>query len=223
MQKSVKSNIKPFKMYGNLYFVGSTKVSVHIIKTDCGLVMIDTGYPDMYEQILDSMHELNLDPKDICAIFHSHGHIDHYGCTREFKELSGAKTYISRIDNETELADALVKAGKRAKQSEFKSRHKGRMYPLLRIFKFSDFEDLCCGIKEIHELYIGKSRLLKYMGNFYLELLPQDNFGNFEMDNILSEFGEKAKRPLMLQGVLNEHGKLMIAADAVNIIATNFV
>ena len=100
MQKSVKSNIKPFKMYGNLYFVGSTKVSVHIIKTDCGLVMIDTGYPDMYEQILDSMHELELDPKDICAIFHSHGHIDHYGCTREFKELSGAKTYISRIDND---------------------------------------------------------------------------------------------------------------------------
>ena len=135
----------------------------------------------------------------------------------------GFVMYISRIDNETELADALVKAGKRAKQSEFKSRHKGRMYPLLRIFKFSDFEDLCCGIKEIHELYIGKSRLLKYMGNFYLELLPQDNFGNFEMDNILSEFGEKAKRPLMLQGVLNEHGKLMIAADSENIIATIFV
>ena len=135
----------------------------------------------------------------------------------------GFVMYISRIDNETELADALVKAGKRAKQSEFKSRHKGRMYPLLRIFKFSDFEDLCCGKKEIHELYIGKRRLLKYMGNFYLELLPQDNFGNFEMDNILSEFGEKAKRPLMLQGVLNEHGKLMIATDAVNIIATNFV
>ena len=100
MKNTVKSDIKPFKMYGNLYFVGSKKVSVHIIKTDCGLVMIDSGYPDMYEQILDSMKELNLDPKDICAIFHSHGHIDHYGCTREFKKLSGAKTYISRIDND---------------------------------------------------------------------------------------------------------------------------
>ena len=100
MENNVKSNIKAFNLYGNLYFVGSKKVSVHIIKTECGLVMIDTGYPDMYEQILDSMNELNLDPKDICAIFHSHGHIDHYGCTRQFKELSGAKTYISRIDND---------------------------------------------------------------------------------------------------------------------------
>ncbi len=95
-----KSDIKAFNMCGNLYFVGSTRVSVHIIKTEEGLVMIDTGYPDMYDQIIDSMADLDLDPKDICAIFHSHGHIDHFGCTREFKNLSGAKTYISRIDND---------------------------------------------------------------------------------------------------------------------------
>ena len=46
------------------------------------------------------MEELGFEPKDICAIFHSHGHIDHYGCTRELVPLSGAKTYISNIDNE---------------------------------------------------------------------------------------------------------------------------
>lgn len=73
---------------------------MHIIDTKDGLVMIDTGYPDMYDQILDSMNELELNPADICAIFHSHGHIDHFGCTQKFKELSGAKTYISRIDND---------------------------------------------------------------------------------------------------------------------------
>ena len=94
-----KSDIKAFNMYGNLYFVGSTRVSVHIIKTEEGLIMIDTGYPDMLDQILDSMKELGFDARDICAIFHSHGHIDHYGCTRELVEISGAKTYISRIDN----------------------------------------------------------------------------------------------------------------------------
>ncbi len=98
--KAFMSDIQPFRMCGNLYFVGSTKVSVHIIETSEGLVMIDTGYPDMYEQILDSMEYLGFDPKDICAIFHSHGHLDHFGCTIKLKELSGAKTYISRIDNE---------------------------------------------------------------------------------------------------------------------------
>lgn len=100
MNSAVKSDIKPFNMFGNLYFVGSSRVCVHIIKTEVGLLMIDTGYPDMYEQILDSMEELGFDPKDICAIFHSHGHIDHFGCTERLKEISGAKTYVSRIDND---------------------------------------------------------------------------------------------------------------------------
>lgn len=100
MNNTIKSDIKPFKMYGNLYFVGSSRVSVHVIKTEVGLLMIDTGWPDMYEQIVDSMEEVGLNPKDICAIFHSHGHIDHFGCTQRFKEISGAKTYISRIDND---------------------------------------------------------------------------------------------------------------------------
>ncbi len=96
----MKSDIKPFRMYGNLYFVGSSKVSVHVIKTEKGLVMIDTGYPDMYEQIVESMEYLGLDVKDLCAIFHSHGHYDHIGCTERLRKITGAKTYISRIDNE---------------------------------------------------------------------------------------------------------------------------
>lgn len=100
MEKMLKSDIAPFKMYGNLYFVGCSKVCVHIIDTGNGLIMIDTGYPEMYDQIIDSMNTLGFDPKDICAIFHSHGHIDHFGCTLKLKELSGAKTYISRIDND---------------------------------------------------------------------------------------------------------------------------
>ena len=100
MENCAKSDIPAFRMFGNLYFLGSSRVSVHILKTEVGLVMIDTGYPEMYEQILDSMHSLGLDEKDICAIFHSHGHIDHFGCTCRLKAVSGAETYISRIDND---------------------------------------------------------------------------------------------------------------------------
>jgi len=97
---SIMSDIAPFRMYGNLYFVGSSRVSVHILKTEEGLVVIDTGYPDMYDQIIESMRILSFDPADICAIIHSHGHIDHTGTTLRLKEISGAKTYISRIDND---------------------------------------------------------------------------------------------------------------------------
>ena len=92
--------LQGFKLYPSVYFVGNERVSVHIIDTSKGLVMIDTGYPDMYDIIMENIAKVGLCPKDICAIFHSHGHIDHYGCTREIAALSGAKTYISRIDND---------------------------------------------------------------------------------------------------------------------------
>ena len=94
------SDIAPFRMLGNLYFIGSRAVSVHLIDTGDGLILIDTGYPNMWEQILTSMRSLGFDPADIRILLHSHGHYDHIGSTAEFKALSGAKTCISRIDNE---------------------------------------------------------------------------------------------------------------------------
>ena len=99
-EKNYISNIKPSRLYKNLYFVGSTEVSVHLLDTAKGIVLIDTGYPSMYEQILDSIRYLGFDPAKIAHIFHSHGHYDHIGGTVRLKKLSGAKTYISKEDNE---------------------------------------------------------------------------------------------------------------------------
>ncbi len=134
----------------------------------------------------------------------------------------GFYLYISVIKDEAELVSALIRSGKHAKQAEFKARRKARLRPLLSIFKFDNFDDVCHGIGEISELYVGKSRLIKYMGEFYLELAPPDSFGLFEIENILSEFSEKMKQPYSLQGILNEHGKTMIDADAIDIITRNF-
>lgn len=91
--------LQPFRMHANLYFVGSEKVSVHLLDTSEGLVLIDTGYPEMHDLILENIRAMGFAPEKLRAIFHTHGHIDHYGNTRELVALSGATTYISRIDN----------------------------------------------------------------------------------------------------------------------------
>lgn len=136
---------------------------------------------------------------------------------------NGFVMFVSRIESEAALSEALIRAGKQAKQAEVKPRRRSRVSPLLRIFRFRDFEDVCRGVEEIFEIYMGSARLFKYQGEFYLEMMPVDTFGFFEVENILSEFSEKIKQPLALQGVLNEHGQVLIAKSAVSIIAENFI
>ena len=138
-------------------------------------------------------------------------------------EDNGFVLIVSKIESEAALSEALHRAGNQAKTAEFRPRRRSRNVPLLRIFKFRDFEDVCRGVEEIYTLYMGGSRLLKYQGEFYLELSPIDAYGFFEVENILSEFSEKSKQPLTLQGVLNEHGKLMIEKSAVSVITENFL
>lgn len=88
----------PFRVAGNLYFVGTKIASSHIIDTGDGLIMIDSGYQETLYLVIDSIHKLGFSPHDIKLIVHSHGHIDHMGGTKSLAVLSGAKTVIGRAD-----------------------------------------------------------------------------------------------------------------------------
>lgn len=90
----------PFKMIGNLYFVGTEPASTHIIDTGDGLIMLDSGYQHSLYLVLQNMHTLGLDPMNIKYIVHTHGHIDHCGATKALVELTGAKTFLGEPDRE---------------------------------------------------------------------------------------------------------------------------
>ena len=137
-------------------------------------------------------------------------------------EEDGFVMFVSRMENETELAEALIRAGKAVRRTELKSGRKNIPEPLFRIFRFKDFEDVCRGVSCISEMFLGTSKLWKHDGEFYLELLPIDSFGIFEIENILSEFADKSKTPLAMQGILGEYGKLMIKSDAIAVICRHF-
>ncbi|MBQ8357273.1 MAG: MBL fold metallo-hydrolase [Clostridia bacterium] len=92
------SDIAPFRMAGNLYFVGTYKASSHLLVTNAGHILIDTGYEDNLETIVDSVTELGFDIKDIKYILHSHGHYDHTDATAKLVELTGAKTFLAKED-----------------------------------------------------------------------------------------------------------------------------
>lgn len=92
------SNVKPFCLAGNIYYVGTDKLSCHLIDTGEGLILIDTGYEENAEMIVDSMKILGFDVADVKYIVHGHGHGDHSFATARLVELSGAQTWLHEAD-----------------------------------------------------------------------------------------------------------------------------
>ncbi len=90
--------LEPFRIFGNLYFVGTTFVSSHVIDTGEGLILLDSNFPQCTYLVTEGMRKLGLNPMDIKYILHSHGHYDHIGGTRALVELTGAKTIIGKPD-----------------------------------------------------------------------------------------------------------------------------
>lgn len=90
----------PFKLLGNIYFVGTKPASTHIIDTGDGLIMLDSGYQHSLYLVLENMRELGLNPMDIKYIVHTHGHIDHCGATRALVEMTDAKTFLGEADRD---------------------------------------------------------------------------------------------------------------------------
>ena len=90
----------PFRIWGNIYFVGTRPASTHIIDTGEGLIMIDSGYQHSLYLVLENMRKVGLDPMDIKYIVHTHGHIDHCGATRALVEMTGAKTFLGEPDKD---------------------------------------------------------------------------------------------------------------------------
>ena len=92
------SDITPFRMAGNLYFVGTYKASSHLIDTGDGLILMDAGYAETADVIVDSMQMLGFDIKDVKYIVLSHGHGDHVNGVPRLLELCTAKTFLGAAD-----------------------------------------------------------------------------------------------------------------------------
>ena len=95
-----EKHIDPFRIYGNLYYVGDRAVCGHLIDTGDGLVMIDAGFTVTVPMLVDSVYRLGFDPKEIRTIIMTHGHYDHMGAAEYFRRLYGCKLGISRTDAE---------------------------------------------------------------------------------------------------------------------------
>ena len=95
---TINRYIKPIKIYGNLYFVGTRAVCTHLIDTGEGLIIIDPGCSENLPIVLDNIVELGFNVNDIKYIVVTHAHYDHMDSVSELVKICGAKTFIGKGD-----------------------------------------------------------------------------------------------------------------------------
>ena len=68
---------EPFRILGNIYWVGSYDLSTYLITTPQGHILINTGVGDTAKQIEASVQKLGFKLSDVKILTATHGHFDH--------------------------------------------------------------------------------------------------------------------------------------------------
>src|ERR1700761_8661112 len=85
----------PVRVYGNAWLVGFGGLSVGLIKTDAGLILIDGALPQSVGAVEANIRTLGFDPKQIRYILSTEPHYDHASGIAALARDSGATVIAS--------------------------------------------------------------------------------------------------------------------------------
>lgn len=88
----------PFRLIGNIHYVGASGISSFLITTPEGHILLDTGFETTVPRIRESVAKLGFKLSDIKIILNSHAHTDHAGGHALMQELTGARILMSDAD-----------------------------------------------------------------------------------------------------------------------------
>jgi len=89
---------EPFRIIGNIYYVGGSDVTSFLIATPKGHILIDAGYQETAAEVERNIEKLGFKLHDIKILLNSHAHLDHAGGLAELKRVTGARFYASAGD-----------------------------------------------------------------------------------------------------------------------------
>ena len=84
----------PFRIAGNLYYVGSKDLASYLVTTPQGHILINSDLEASVPLIRASVEKLGFKFSDIRILLISHAHWDHDGGSAAIKELTGAKYMV---------------------------------------------------------------------------------------------------------------------------------
>lgn len=100
--------LEPFRIVGNLYYVGTADLTSYLFVTPKGNILLDTGLAENVPQVEANIAKLGFQVQKIKILLNSHAHYDHAGGLSAVKQKTDAKLYASPED-----AKLLARGGKR--------------------------------------------------------------------------------------------------------------
>jgi metallo-beta-lactamase class B len=94
--------VEPFRIVGNVYYVGAENIASYLIATPQGHILMDTGMTEMHDAIAASVERLGFKVADIRILLSSHAHFDHIEGHALMQRRTGAQVMAMMAD-----ADAL--------------------------------------------------------------------------------------------------------------------
>jgi metallo-beta-lactamase class B len=92
--------VAPFRILGNLHYVGASGVSAFLLTTPAGHVLLDTGPVEMLPMLERNIEALGYRLADVKLLLNSHAHYDHCGAFAEVRRRTGARILASDADAE---------------------------------------------------------------------------------------------------------------------------
>lgn len=89
---------EPFRIVGNVYYVGTYDLAVYLITTPQGHMLINTGINDSAPVIKENVEKVSFEFSAIKLLLATHGHWDHVGAFSEIKRMTGAKMLMHEDD-----------------------------------------------------------------------------------------------------------------------------
>lgn len=83
--------VEPFRIIGNIYYVGAAEVTSFLITSPRGHILLDGGLPETAAMIVRNIETLGFKSGDVRFLLNSHAHFDHAGGLAELKRLTGAR------------------------------------------------------------------------------------------------------------------------------------
>src|SRR5947208_13761569 len=93
-----RMDFPPFKIVGNLYYVGTAFCGSYLITTPMGNLLINTNWEETVPFLKKNIESLGFKMQDIKIILASHAHADHQTADATVKQMTGATTEFMAED-----------------------------------------------------------------------------------------------------------------------------